>query len=112
MKQTFLDGKIVCTRIIDPEAVTKRYEVKTPLGYDKVWVFENDSLEEKAKEVYHKQIWLSLLNLVCEEDCYGNRPCDYGICCERCNTWGMNHVFAKKLKEAGLDYSFYAKYLD
>ena len=68
-------------------------------------------LEEKAKGVYKHQLWVEILDTICSADDFGNRPCDWGCPCDRCHSWECNHEFATLLKENGLDYSFYAKYL-
>lgn len=111
MKQTFLNGKIVCEEVKDIGHLSY-YNVTTELGTDEISVWhDSDNLEEKAKGVLHHQLWLTVLNKVCSADEFGNRPCDWGCPCDRCHSWECNHEFATLLKENGLDYSFYAKYL-
>lgn len=61
---------------------------------------------EEARE----RLWLEQLDTICEEDNWGNRPCDsIGVCpCgHTCNEDWFITEYAKKLKEAGLDYSYY-----
>lgn len=66
----------------------------------------------REKIVKSRHIWVEILNeMCCSEDEVGNRPCDWGCPCNRCNEWYVLHEYAVRLKEAGLDYSFYAKYL-
>lgn len=111
MKQTFLNGKIICEEVKDIGHLSY-YNVTTELGTDEISVWhDSDNLEEKAKGVLHHQLWLTVLNKVCSADDFGNRACDWGCPCDRCHSWECNHEFATLLKENGLDYSFYAKYL-
>ena len=59
------------------------------------------------------RIWRELLEGYCPSDELGNKPCDWGSMCDRCqHDWGLNHRYAKILKAKGMDYSFYAEYLD
>ena len=112
MKQTFLNGKIVCEEVKDIGHLSY-YNVTTELGTDEISVWhDSDNLEEKAKGVLHHQLWLIVLNKVCSADDFGNRACDWGCPCDRCTyDWEANHRYATVLKNEGLDYSFYAKYL-
>lgn len=64
--------------------------------------------DEKAKE----RLWREHLDNICEEDSRGNRPCDtygYCTCSVSCNEDWFIREFAVKLKEAGLDYSYYVE---
>ena len=70
MIQTFLNGKIVCNEVEDIGHMSYYY-VTTELGTDRISVWHNDSLEEKAKEVLHRQLWLTVLNKVCSADEFG-----------------------------------------
>lgn len=59
------------------------------------------------------QIWSKLLESYCPSDELGNKPCDWGCICDRCQyDWELNHRYATILKAKGMDYSFYAKYLE
>lgn len=111
MKQTFLNGKIICEEVKDIGHLSY-YNVTTELGTDEISVWhDSDNLEEKAKGVYKHQLWVEILDTICSADDFGNRACDWGCPCDRCHSWECNHEFATLLKENGLDYSFYAKYL-
>lgn len=112
MKQTFLNGKIICEEVKDIGHLSY-YNVTTELGTDEISVWhDSDNLEEKAKGVYKHQLWVEILDTICSADEFGNRPCDWGCPCDRCMyDWGANHRYATVLKNEGLDYSFYAKYL-
>ena len=62
------------------------------------------------KKTEKQKLWEEHLNTICEEDSWGNRPCDtYGVCMRdiNCNEEWFIREFALKLKEKGLDYSFY-----
>lgn len=64
--------------------------------------------DEKAKE----RLWKEHLDTICEKDSWGNRPCDtygYCMCAISCNEDWFIKAFAVKLKEAGLDYSYYVE---
>ena len=55
---------------------------------------------------------MPILDLICEKDSWGNRPCDtygYCMCAISCNEDWFIKAFAIKLKEAGLDYSYYVE---
>ena len=56
------------------------------------------------------KIWREMLDTICESNSWGNRPCDDTGYCPYENTcsneWFLRE-YAKKLKEAGLDYSYY-----
>ena len=111
MKQTFLNGKIICEEVKDIGHLSY-YNVTTELGTDEITVWhDKDNLEEEAKRAYKHQLWVEILDTICSADEFGNRACDWGCPCDRCNSWECNHEFAVLLKENGLDYSFYAKYL-
>lgn len=120
MNKTFLNGKIICTEVFDPDCIPRQFTVTTPKGEDTVYLHTGDymcnaetedDLEDKALEVYSRYLWIELLDTICSKDNFGNRTCDYGCPCNRCDTWEMNHKYAQILKDEGLDYSFYAKYL-
>lgn len=111
MKQTFLNGKIICEEVKDIGHLSY-YNVTTKLGTDEITVWhDKDNLEEEAKRVYKHQLWVEILDTICSADEFGNRACDWGCLCDRCNSWEANHRYATVLKNEGLDYSFYAKYL-
>lgn len=62
-----------------------------------------------------QEMWVEHLNTICiPMDEYGDRPCDFGAICDRCQNYWFVREYALKLKEAGLDYSWYEKhgYLD
>ena len=64
--------------------------------------------DEKAKT----RLWNEHLDMICEKDSWGNRPCDayrYCMCAISCNEYWFIKAFAIKLKEAGLDYSYYVE---
>lgn len=120
MNKTFLNGKVTVTEIFEPDCVPRQFIVTTPKGEDTIYLHVGDymknpeteaDLEEKALKVYRQHLWVEILNTFCSPDSFGNRPCDNGCYCERCNTWEVNHKYATVLKNEGLDYSFYAKYL-
>lgn len=58
-----------------------------------------------------QEMWVEHLNTICKPvDEYGDRPCDFGCICDKCHEWCFVHEFALKLKEAGLDYSWYEQH--
>ena len=62
------------------------------------------------KKTKKQILWEEHLDMICEEDSWGNRPCDAtGICmCNiKCNEDWFIRAYALKLKEAGLDYRCY-----
>ena len=121
MNKTFLNGKITCTEIFEPDCAPRQFIVTTPKGQDTVYLHVGDymispeteeDLEEKALRVYRSHLWIELLDTFCSKDAFGNRPCDNGCLCDRCMyDWEINHKYATALKNEGLDYSFYAIYL-
>lgn len=42
-------------------------------------------LTESERNEYRK-IWVGVLNNYCSPDTMGNRPCDWGVYCEKCHT--------------------------
>ena len=63
---------------------------------------------EEARE----RLWEEHLDTTCEEDNGGNRPCDacgVCMCSHACQDVDFITEYAIKLKEAGLDYSYYVE---
>ena len=51
-----------------------------------------------------QQIWERVLNRMCcsENPITGNRPCDNGVLCDRCQTELVREVYQEELKRYGL----------
>lgn len=66
----------------------------------------NDIERYKSKVLYRsivgretaKELWKGVLDTICGEDSFGNRPCDNGSTCDRCSQRVYEDVYIDKLK--------------
>lgn len=56
------------------------------------------------RKMTKKEIWENILNRMCctANPITGNRPCDNGVLCDRCNSELIQEIYQQELKRYGL----------